>query len=413
MAHHQYALCSLIIRSKSQHAVICASLSRQQHHNRPLSFPMSLGAPRKRNLLIVVSSLWVGGAETVVRHLAETIDRSRFNVTVCHLKQRGSVGDEMVRAGIDVVGVPEARGRKIDYLTFRKLRKVIRERNIDVVHTHTTHALVDASLCKVLKPRLKVIHTFHFGNYPHTERRVLPLERLFSSVPDRLFAVGEAQGEQIRSVFRFPPGRLEVVRNGVRVPCGRGDPGFRRRIGAENRFLIGTIATLIEQKGLRDLLQVARRVRDAGHDAIFVIIGEGHLRKELEVMRHDLGLDDSVVLTGWMTNAADLALPSFDVFFQPSHWEAMSMVLLEAMATGRPIVATRVGENPYVIADGVDGILVDAHDVEGQAIALTRLISDSRLRDSLGAVAERKIAAHFTVDHMTKAYERVYEDLTL
>lgn len=88
------------------------------------------------------------------------------------------------------------------------------------------------------------------------------------------------------------------------------------------------------------------------------------------------------------------------------------MVILEAMAAGRPIVATRVGENPYVIADGVNGLLVDARDVQGQAAALMRLISDSRLRGSLGAVAERNVAEHFTVEHMTKAYERVYLDLT-
>ncbi len=367
---------------------------------------------RRRNLLILVSSLWLGGAETVVRHLAETIDRSRFNVTVCHLKKRGTLGDEMAQEGLDLVGVPQPPDGRIDYLTFLKLRKIIRDKKIDIVHSHTVHALVDAAMCKLFSPRLKVAHTFHFGNYPHTEPRVLGLERVFARFADRLFAVGEGQRAQMLPVFRFRPGRLQVVRNGVRLPAGSGDPAFRPRVGAEGRILVGTIATLIEQKGLRDLLQVARRVKDAGCPATFVIVGEGHLRKELEAMRDDLQLNDSVVLTGWVPNAADRALPNFDVFFQPSLWEAMSMVVLEAMGSGRAVVATRVGENTHVIDDGVDGLLVDAGDVDGQAAALIRLIADADLRQRMGAAAKRRVAENFTVTHMARAYELIYLDLT-
>lgn len=367
---------------------------------------------RKRNLMILVSSLWVGGAETVVRHLAETIDRSRFNVTVCHLKKRGSIGDEMVSAGIDVVGVPEPPDGRVDYFTFLKLRTIIRERRIDIVHSHTTHALVDASMCRLLRPGLQVLHTFHFGNYPHTEERILTLERVFARVPQRLFAVGAFQRERMLEVFGFRPARLEVVRNGVKLPAGSGDPGFRASVGAEGRILIGTIATLIEQKGLRDLLQVAKRVRDAGHPVTFVVIGEGYMRPELEATRREFGLDDTVVLTGWLTDAAEKALPQIDIFYQPSLWEAMSMVVLEAMGASRPIVATRVGENPFVLEDGVSGLLVDSRDVEGQAAALSRLIRDAGLRRQMGAAARQRVLDNFTVAHMTRDYERIYEAMT-
>jgi hypothetical protein len=117
----------------------------------------------KVNVLIVASSLWIGGAETVMRHLAQSIDQRRFNVTVCHLKERGSVGDELARAGIDIVGIRQSDASRVDYISFVKLLRVIRARRIHVVHTHTTHGLVDASLCKLVMPRLKVIHTFHLA----------------------------------------------------------------------------------------------------------------------------------------------------------------------------------------------------------------------------------------------------------
>ena len=141
-------------------------------------------APHKVNLMILATSLWIGGAETVIRHLAQAIDRQRFNVTVCHLKQRGHVGDELAAAGVDIVGVSDSNQTKVDYLSFRKLLRVIRERQIDVIHAHTTHALVDACLCKLFVPGLKVVNTFHFGNYPHTRTRIMWMERIFSRLAE-------------------------------------------------------------------------------------------------------------------------------------------------------------------------------------------------------------------------------------
>jgi glycosyltransferase involved in cell wall biosynthesis len=260
-------------------------------------------------------------------------------------------------------------------------------------------------------PRLKTLHTFHFGNYPHLPPRDLWMEFVSCRVATRLVAVGEGQKRQIMAAHRLSADDLTVVYNGVQLPSGSGDPGFRASIGAEGRILIGTIATLIEQKGLPDLLEVARRVVDAGHDVRFVVIGEGRLRPALEARRRELGLDQHVILTGWLTDAAVRALPTFDIFFQPSLWEAMSMVTLEAMAVGRPIVATRVGEAPAILEDGQDGLLVDPRDVTGMTSALLKLITDRALRLRLGETARRKVAGRFTVQEMTRAYEAIYEEM--
>jgi glycosyltransferase involved in cell wall biosynthesis len=367
--------------------------------------------PRRINVLLLASSLWIGGAETVMRHLAMAIDRRRFNVTVCHLKQRGHIGEALARDGVEVVGISDDEQPKVDYFTSLKLLKLIRARNIDVVHTHTTHGLVDASICRMLRPSLRVVHTFHFGNYPHTRPRIIWMERIFSRMADRLIAVGEVQRGQLRSVFGFRPDQITTIWNGVRLPGAPIDDGFRRRIGASDGILVGTIATLIDQKGLPDLLRVARRIRDRYDHVKFVIVGEGVLRAELEAERRALGLDDAVILTGWVTSAAEVALPAFDIFFQPSLWEAMSVVTLEAMAAGKPLVVTRVGEAPHIVEDGVDGLLAPPTDVEAMTSALTRLIDDPDLRQRMGRNARQKIESQFTVDHMTRAYEQAYLDV--
>jgi len=258
-----------------------------------------------------------------------------------------------------------------------------------------------------MMPRLKLVHTFHYGNYPHRERKLMWLERIFSKLVNRLIAVGEMQRRQLIKLYGFTEQKIGMVRNGISTSC-HNEASFRARIGADNRILIGTIATFIEQKGLFDLLAVASHLRDSGDNALLVVVGDGPLRPKLERMRRELGLDDSVIFTGWVLNAAEEALPAFDIFFQPSLWEAMSIVILEAMAAGKAIVATRVGENPFIIEDKVDGLLVEPRNIEGMATALGRLIKDAKLRQRLGKEAERKSAQHFTTELMTRAYEDIY-----
>jgi glycosyltransferase involved in cell wall biosynthesis len=363
---------------------------------------------RKVNVLIAVSGLGIGGAEVVIQHLAYGIDRRSFNVGVCCIRVRGPIGEELARAGIDIVTLSNASVPKPDYFAFIKLLKVIREKNIDVLHTHTVNALVAGGLCKLLMPRLKLIHTFHFGNYPHLGNRIMWMEHLFSRLATRLIAVGEVQRQQLKSTYRFGEQSVGMVWNGVPLNSHAGDPAFRSRVGADQHVLVGTIATLIEQKGLRDFLAVARRFQSAADKVRFVIVGEGHLRAELETMRRDWGLENTLVITGWVPNAASVALPCFDVFFQPSLWEAMSIAILEAMAAGKPIVATRVGETPHIIEDGVDGLLVNPKDVDGMADAVGRLVDDADLRRQLGAAAQHKVGQRFTVEQMTRTYEDIY-----
>ncbi|MEP7118286.1 MAG: glycosyltransferase [Acidobacteriota bacterium] len=370
---------------------------------------VNASAPAARvNVLILSAGLGLGGAETVIRHLAQAIDPKRFNITIGCIKTLGLMGEKLKAEGVDIVTLASP-DKQVDYLTALALRKLIRARGIQVVHSHTTDGLADAALCKVMSPGLKVIHTFHFGNYPHTgSKRLLWMERVFSRLTNKLVAVGEVQRSQIRKAFALRASQIGMIWNGVQAASPATDPTFRARIGAGDRLIIGTVATLIEQKGLRDLIAVAARLRAHADKVCFVVVGDGHLRGELERLRHEQGVDDMVVFAGWVPDAASVALPAFDVFFQPSLWEAMSVAILEAMAAQKAIVATRVGENPIILDDGIDGLLVESKDVAGMADVLGRLIADPALRQRLGTAAAAKVARQFTVAQMARAYEALY-----
>jgi glycosyltransferase involved in cell wall biosynthesis len=362
-------------------------------------------------LMLAIDGLGLGGAEMVVRDLARYLDRDQFEVCVCCTRGLGgSIGAELLRDGIDVFVLEGQRPDRVDYLAALKFRRALEERKIDIVHTHALPALFNAGLSRLTMRRLRVVHTFHFGNYPYDSWRYHVMEKLCVRTVDRLIAVGSEQRRSIQRAYGIADSCIGMVWNGVTLAPSAAAAPFRAQVGTGSRLLVGTIAKLIEQKGLDDLLAVAQRCKNAGYPMQFVIVGEGPLRASLEQRRRELGLEDAVVMTGWIPNAATEALPAFDVFFQPSRWEAMSIAILEAMGRGRAIVATRVGDNPHVLEHDISGLLVDSGDIGGMVDALVRA-SDARHRCRLGQAARARFEHKFTLDHMLRGYENVYREL--
>ncbi len=356
---------------------------------------------RRVRLLTVNSTLHMGGAERVAAALAQYVDRAQFESLACYLKQPGLIAEQMLRDGVDLVPVP---GLTIgtDYLSFRRLRRLIVARGIDVIHTHDTHGLIDGALCRLTLPRLRHVHTFHFGNYPHRGRLDRIVERLLWRVPDALVSVGHAQAATLRDMYGIPAKRLRVLWNGV------GDPGDLVPVTTPPATpTIVSVSTLTAQKGLEHLLDAAKLLRDGGENFRLEILGGGPLRDSLLARTRAHGLEDHVSFRGWVPQASTHALPTADIFVQSSLWEAMSVVVLEAMAAGKAMVVTRVGENPHVVNED-NGLLVPPGDAPALASALRRLLRDATLRARLGAAARAHYLRNFTTRHMTAGYEALY-----
>jgi glycosyltransferase involved in cell wall biosynthesis len=367
---------------------------------------------RRIKVMLAIEGLGLGGAEMVVRDLARSLDPRSFEVCICCTGGLGgTVCDDLIRDGVDIFALPGQREGRPDYLTPVKLRRAIAEKAVDLVHTHSMSPLLDVSPCRLLMPSLRVVHTFHYGNYPYDRWRYHLMEGLCARAADRLIAVGHDQRRRIQETYRLPESRVGMIWNGINAIHAAPNRSLREQFGTGPRLLVGTIAKLIEQKGLDTLLAVARRCRDEGLPIQFVIVGGGQLRSALEARHRELELGDTAVFAGWIHNAAQQVLPEFDVFFQPSRWEAMSIAILEAMSSARAIVATRVGDNPHVLEDEKTGILVEPGDVEGMVRALRRLLDRDR-RVQIGQAARARFEERFTLTRMTGEYENLYRALT-
>jgi glycosyltransferase involved in cell wall biosynthesis len=359
---------------------------------------------------MVNSTLHIGGAEQVAANLTKHLQRRDFDVTACFLKENGIVGQQMRDAGVDLIPIPGWHTGR-DYWTAFKLRKLVRQRRIQLLHSHDIHGFMDAAFCRLTVPGLRHVHTFHFGNYPHIPPRYARIERLLWRVPDALVAVGHEQAATIRKLHHIPSERMRVIWNGTDAPTPDLAPEVVAQLPRDGTPVIGSISTLIPQKGLPDLLEAAALLRQRGKRFLLIVAGEGKLRRELEAQAHSLGLDDHVRFLGWVSAASRRALPACDIFVQSSHWEAMSVVVLEAMAGAKPMVITSVGENARVVINEQSGLVVAPKSPPALADALARLLDNVELRNKLGAAAQQRFADLFTVQQMVHNYEHLYAQL--
>jgi glycosyltransferase involved in cell wall biosynthesis len=223
---------------------------------------------------------------------------------------------------------------------------------------------------------------------------------------DRVTAVSDNVHDFCISHIGLPASKLTVIHNGVDLPekCpadARAELGLR-----PDDFVIGAVGRLYPVKGIQFLVQALAQTR-VGH---LVVIGDGPEKSTLELLADRLGVADRIHWAGQRPDARNL-MPAFDLFVQPSLHEGMPNTILEAMATGLPVVATAVGGTPEVVAHGVTGLLVSPKSPHALSEAISVLLDDADLRRRMGKAGRERVAQHFTVGRMVRKTEELYERL--
>jgi glycosyltransferase involved in cell wall biosynthesis len=369
-----------------------------------------------------------GGAQESVLNLLTRIDRTRFDVRLISLSDGSSVR-KWRATGVpgDVIDDPDD-DRTVDALT-RELMAGMPE----IIHGHMYRAEVigaRAVMCLVERglPRPFLVNTIHSGRVRPPEDRAL-LAMLTPEI-DRLIAVSRAIVGKIRAEGRTGV-PTQLIYNGVDLDrynrqeacCTLPEEyGF-----APGTPLVGVVARLEQEKGHPTLLDAWPLVLAAVPEARLLIVGEGSRRDELEAQAESLGLlgevcegdacvgtkharpGAKVVFTGRRDDVPAVTA-ALDVAVLPSYREAQGLVILEAMALGRPVVASRVGGIPEMIRDGVTGVLVPPRDPEALANAIVRVLTDHPFADTIARAG--RIVSHdrFCVERMVSAIEGVYEE---
>jgi glycosyltransferase involved in cell wall biosynthesis len=367
-----------------------------------------------------------GGVRRHLTTLAIGLQAAGLETTVLAALRRDPAFGEDIRlmrqSGIRVVVLPMVRSISPvrDAFSLMALLRVIRPGTFDLLHTHSSKAGFLGRVVGRVRGMPLLVHSPHlfaFSVERQALRRVLyrRLEHFVAPFTTRFICVCEEEKAQGVRAGLGSADRFCVIPNGMPDECFARRTTDRRDRKAvwgvgEGEFLVGTVGRLVEQKGHRVLIEAAAQLRARGVGLHVAIVGEGPWRRRLEQEIRRQGLADRVRLVGRM-DRPDYWTRAFDLFVLPSLWEGLPYALLEAMAAGLPVVATRTGGIAEALAEGKAGWLVPAGDAAALAEAIHRLAADPTLRETLGREARQRAWAHYRAQEMVARHIACYRSL--
>lgn len=363
------------------------------------------GTVVRTRVLFLINDLSRAGAETQLVELTLALDRRTYDPSILLLKSRNDFGDRLAAAGVTVI--PLRRRGFWDVHVLWRLYREIRRSRPQLFHSY----LYLSNLLGSLAARAAGVPGVIASQRSSYEATLTPLvrrvARLSHRLADRVIANSRAAFDEERAAGA-PAERLVHVPNGV--PFASGPRPDRATLGLPEGPLVLCLGQLEDVKGHRHLLEAWVAVRRSRPEARLVLVGDGPRRSRLEAQARRLGLADSLAFLGFRA-PSDPYVAACDVLVQPSLTEGMPNAVLEAMARGRPVVASGVGGLLELVKDGETGLLVPPGEPEPLAAALLRLLGDLAFRASLGEAGRRRVEAHFSVEAMTRATEAVYREL--
>ncbi len=356
---------------------------------------------------------WAGsrmhGVKRLFAWMIPRFDKERYNVSLISLRKRDLSTDTLEEFGIDVTYLAR---HKFDPGTYQALLKVLREKQADILHMHGYGATTFGRLCAWRMGIPSILH--EHANHGDTPWFQKVADKVLAPQTDIAIAVSESTGEFTTRARLMPAERTKVVYLGApldefaRVRTADEIAAARSAMGiAPGTIAIGTVTRLMPAKGNRYLVEAAPRVLAAHPEARFFIVGEGELQPELEAQARALSLGDRLVFTGFTRDVA-AALSALDLLVFPSLAEGTPLTIFEALAMGKPIVATDADGLVDVLTDQRDALVVPKADAEALARAINILIESQALAAGLGAEA-RKTGARYDIAAFVRKMERLYE----
>ena len=372
-------------------------------------------AARSIRVLQLITSLERGGAENHLLALLTHADRAAFEVETAVLCGDGELVPLFRKAGIKV-HLLGARSR-FDPFALGRLVALLREGGFDIVHSHLFRADIYAGLAvaQLGEQRPLLVSTRHNDDRFFLNPFVGIVHYLVSARQDLIIAISDHIARFTVSRGVRHPGRVRRVYHGLEPPVTRALERAGQRIRAElgvgpDELLVGNVGRLALQKGQRHLIAAMPLLLERVPFAHVVIAGGGDLEEYLRDLASEVGVADRVHVLGPRKDVPAL-MHAIDVFAMPSIWEGFGLVLLEAMAAGRPIVASRVATIPEVVVDGETGLLVPAGDPVALADAMAQLAHDPALARRLGEAGRERLRQHFSIEKMVGDTELLYREL--
>ena len=371
-------------------------------------------ASRRVNVVHICDHLgWPGsrmhGVKRLFAWMIPRFDAARFDVSLISLRSPDTSGDRLEDHGIDVTYLSRS---KFDPLTLPALLAELDRRKADILHLHGYGATTFGRLAAARRGWPTLLH--EHANLTDTPWFQKVADGLLAPYTDLAIAVSRSTADFVIRARKVPAGITRVVYLGAPLEEFAREPtpdevlAIRSSLGLPTGVpVVGTVTRLMPAKGNRYLIEAAGTVLDDVRDAHFCIVGEGDLMDDLERQANRLGIADRVRFAGYTSDVSG-ALAAFDVVAFPSLWEGTPLTAFEALAAGRPIVATNADGLIDILTDGHDALIVPKRDSRALARAVTVLLRDEHRRNELAAAA-RATGAAYDIAVFVRKMERLYE----
>ncbi|HEX5475568.1 MAG TPA: glycosyltransferase [Vicinamibacterales bacterium] len=379
----------------------------------PLGADVRPGAP-PLNVLQVCDHLgWEGsrmhGVKRLFAWMIPRFDPARYRVSLVSLRRKDLSEETLDALGIDITYLHKS---KFDPATLTALLKVIDRQRVDVLHLHGYGATTFGRIAGLMRGIPTIVH--EHANLTDTPWFQKVADRLLAPATDLAIAVSKSTAEFLIGPRRMPPERVKVVYLGVpleefsQVRSPAEIEAARAELGiAPGEVAVGTVTRLHESKGNRYLVEAARQVLNDRPRARFFLYGEGPLRGELEAQARALGLGERFVFGGFARDVARV-VSAFDISVFPSLWEGTPLTVFEALAMGKPIVATDADGLLDVLTRDHDAVIVPKRDAAALAGAIVRLVDRPGERVRLSAAA-RQTGQRYDIAAFVRKMERLYD----
>lgn len=366
----------------------------------------------KINIMHILHSFDAGGLEEVVINLINNLNPSLFNIGVCSLTKGGAFKNR-IGHGIKIFELNKKEGN--DYLIPFRLMKLFRQQKVQIVHTHNWGTLCEGALGAKLAHIPILLHQEHgtvISVIKNKKRRILTIKFLFSYVENQVIAVSNILRQAIIEFLNIDKSKIITIHNGIEI--NKFDiiidkTSKRKELGLmDDDIVVGTIGRLASVKNQKVLIQAIRYLLNRLPKIKLILIGKGPLEEELKIFTQNLNLTSKVLFLGQRDDIPEL-LKIMDVFTLPSLHEGISITLLEAMASGTPVIATDVGGNSEVVINGETGILIPPNDPIRLAEAINDIIKDKNKATLYAQAAKVQIKNKFSLEKMVEKYENLYK----
>ena len=343
---------------------------------------------------------WRGGQKQVLELVKGLNAKGYENTIVC--KKDSELARRASNAGINILTLPMKS--EFDFFSAWELRKYVRSKKINIIHAHSSHAHTIGLIASFRLKTCKLVITrrvdFHLDNF-------LSRKIKYGTNVDKIISVSDAI-KRVLVEDGIDPGKIITVRSGF-VPdilgCAQKDNFFRKSIGiSDDKIVVSTVAALAPHKAHNILLKAASIVAKKTKDVVFLLAGEGEMRKQLEMSIKNLGLHDTFHLVGFVENV-EKVYSSSDIFAISSEEEGLCTSLFDAMYFGLPIVATSAGGIPEIVHDKLNGFIVPVNDFESFADRILILANNAGKRKKMGEKASEVLACNSIENTIDKTIE--------